>query len=153
MVKTNDVTADGTPILKQEYGLALGRVTNNTKESVWMYRMGHNRIVPRRVIKAVQMTDAWRNYLSELAKKSPIDPAHFFEFKSTLAYGPSYLKIEVRKVEEQIVERTQMPTPQPVPAPIIPAIVAPASPGPVAAVPLKVTLHKNSSKYASRQLL
>ena len=53
MVKTNDVTKDGTPILKQEHGLALGRVTN-TKGSVWTYRMGHNRIVPRRVIKAVQ---------------------------------------------------------------------------------------------------
>ena len=110
MVKTNDVTTDGTPILKQEYGLALGRVTN-TKGSVWTYRMGHNRIVPRRVIKAVQMTDAWRNHLNDLAKRSPIDPTHFFEFKSTLAYGPSDLKIEERKVGEQIVERTQMPTP------------------------------------------
>ena len=103
MVKTNDVTKDGTPIMKQEYGLALGRVTN-TKGSVWTYRMGHNRIVPRRVIKAVQMTDAWRNHLNDLAKRSPIDPAHFFEFKSTLvAYGPSDSKIEERKVEEQIV--------------------------------------------------
>ena len=111
MVKTNDVTKDGTPILKQEYGLALGRVTN-TKGSVWTYQMGHNRIVPRRVIKAVQMTDAWRNHLNDLAKRSLIDPAHFFEFTSTLAsYGPSDLEVEERKVEEQIVERTQMPTP------------------------------------------
>ena len=86
MVKTNDVTTDGTPILKQEYGLVLGRVTN-TKGSVWTYRMGHNRIVPRRVIKEVQMIDTWRNHLNDLAKRSPIDPAHFFEFKSTLAYG------------------------------------------------------------------
>ena len=38
MVKTNDVTSDGIPILKQEYGRALGRVTN-TKGSVWTYRM------------------------------------------------------------------------------------------------------------------
>jgi hypothetical protein len=38
-------------------------------------------------------------------------------------------------VEEQIVERTQMPTSQPRPEPIIPAIVAPASPGPVTAAP------------------
>ena len=91
MVKTNDVTKGGIPILKQEYGLALGRVTN-TKGSVWTYRMGHNRIVPRRVIKAVQMTDAWRNHLNDLAKRSPIDPAHFFEFKSTLAYGPPDLE-------------------------------------------------------------
>ena len=134
MVKTNDVTTDGTPILKQEYGLALGRVTN-TKGSVWTYRMGHNRIVPRRVIKAVQMTDAWRNHLNDLAKRSPIDPAHFFEFKSTLAYGLSDLKIEERKVEEQIVERTQMPTPQPAPEPITPTTVVPASPGPAVAVP------------------
>ena len=123
MVKTNDGTTDGTPILKQEYGLTLGRVTN-TKGSVWTYRMGHNRIVPRRVIKAAQMTDAWRNYLNDLAKRSPIDPAHFFEFKSTLAYGPSDSKIKERKVEEQIVERTQMPTPQPAPESFIPAIVA-----------------------------
>ena len=94
-VKTNDVTTDGTPILKQDYGLALGRVTN-TKGSVWTYRMGQNRIVPRRVIKAVQMTDAWRNHLNDLAKRSLIDPAHFFEFKSTLAYGPSDLEIEDR---------------------------------------------------------
>jgi hypothetical protein len=57
------------------------------------------------------MTDAWRNHLNDLAKRSLIDPAHFFEFKSTLAYGPSDLKIEERKVGEQIVERTQMPTP------------------------------------------
>ena len=139
MVKTNDVTTDGTPILKQEYGLALGRVTN-TKGSVWTYRMGHNRIVPRRVIKAVQMTDFWRNHLNDLAKRSPIDPAHFFEFKSTLAYGPSDSKIEERKVEEQIVERVQMPIPQPASEPIIPAIVVPASPGPVAAAPTQVSL-------------
>jgi hypothetical protein len=39
MVKTNDVTTDGTSILKQEYGLALGRVTN-TKGSVWTYKWG-----------------------------------------------------------------------------------------------------------------
>ena len=97
--------------------------------------MGHNRIVPRRVIKAVQMTDAWRNHLNDLSKRNPINPAHFFEFKSTLAYGPSDLEIEDRKVEEQIVERTQMPTPQPVPELIIPATVAPVTPGPVAAVP------------------
>jgi hypothetical protein len=96
--------------------------------------MGHNRIVPRRVIKAVQMTDAWRNHLDDLSKRSPIDPAHFFEFKSTLSYGPSDLEIEDRKVEEQIVERTQMPAPQPVPEQIIPVTVAPASPEPVAAV-------------------
>ena len=86
--------------------------------------MGHNRIVPRRVIKEVQMIDAWRNHLNDLAKRSPIDSAHFFEFKSTLAYGPSDSKIEERKVEEQIVERTQMPTPQPAPESFIPAIVA-----------------------------
>ena len=76
--------------------------------------------------------------LNDLAKRSPIDPAHFFEFKSTLAYGPSDSKIEERKVEEQIVERIQMPIPQPAPEPIIPAIVAPASPGPVAAAPTQV---------------
>ena len=64
------------------------------------------------MIKEVQMIDAWRNHLNDLAKRSPIDSAHFFEFKSTLAYGPSDLEIEDRKVEEQIVERTQMPTPQ-----------------------------------------
>jgi hypothetical protein len=40
MVNTIDITTDGNPILKQEYGLALGRVTN-TKGSVWTYRMGH----------------------------------------------------------------------------------------------------------------
>jgi hypothetical protein len=28
-----------------------------------------------------QMTDAWRNHLNDLAKRSPIDPLHFFEFK------------------------------------------------------------------------
>ena len=123
MVKTNDVTKDGTPIMKQEYGLALGRVTN-TKGSVWTYRMGHKRIVPRRVIKSVQMTDNCSNHLKDIAKRRPIDPAHFFEFKSTLAYGPSDSKIEEHKVEEQIVERTQMPTPQPAPESFIPAIVA-----------------------------
>ena len=74
------------------------------------------------------MTDAWRNRLHDLAKKSPIDPAHFFDFKSTLVYGTSDSKIEERKVEEQIVERTQkMPIPQPAPDPIIPAIVSSSS--------------------------
>ena len=34
MVKTNDVASDGTPILKQEYDLALGRVTN-TRLTAW----------------------------------------------------------------------------------------------------------------------
>ena len=63
--------------------------------------MGHNRVVPRRVIKAVQMTDEWRTHLNELARRDPIDPAHFFEFKSTLAYGPSDLKTEERVQEEQ----------------------------------------------------
>ena len=73
------------------------------------------------------MTDAWRNHLNNLAKRSPIDPAHFFELKSTLAYGPSDSKIEERKAEEQIVEQIQMPMPQPAAEPIIPAIVAPAT--------------------------
>ena len=102
--------------------------------------MGHNRIVPRLVIKAVQMTDTWRNHLNDLAKRSPIGPAHFFKFKSTLVYGPLDSKIEERKAEEQIVERIQMPTPQPAAEPTVPAIVAPASPGPVAAAPTQVSL-------------
>jgi hypothetical protein len=46
------------------------------------------------------MTDAWRNHLNDLTKRNPIDPAHFFEFKSTLAYGPSDAKIEEHKSEE-----------------------------------------------------
>ena len=85
-------------------------------------------------------TDAWRNHLNDLAKRSPIDPAHFFEFKSTLAYGPSDSKIEERKVEEeQIAERTQMPAVQPAPEPIVPVIVVPASPVPAAATPGQVS--------------
>jgi hypothetical protein len=50
--------------------------------------MDATRVVSRRVIKAVPMTEEWRQYLNELAKRIPINSAKFFEFKSTLAYGP-----------------------------------------------------------------
>ena len=101
LIKSNDVTSNGAPVLKHEHGLSLGRVTN-TKGSVWVYRMGHNRIVPRRIVKAVSMTAEWRTHLNELAKKGPIDPAHMFEFRTTLAYGPSDAKIEERAEEARL---------------------------------------------------
>lgn len=131
LIKSNDVTSDGTPVLKHEYGLALGRVTN-TKGSVWTYRMGHNRIVPRRIIKAVPMTSEWRAHLNELAKKSPIDPAHIFEFRSTLAYGPSDIKSEERTDGNRVEERTstmipamQAIQPEPAATPVTSILPAP----------------------------
>jgi hypothetical protein len=110
LVKSNAVAANGAPVTKQEIGLGLGRVTN-TKASVWVYRMGSNRIVPRRVIKAVQMTDEWRNHLNGLYRQNPIDPAHLFEFRSTLAYGISDVKTEERAEEDRTEERAAITQP------------------------------------------
>eukprot|EP01036_Dinobryon_divergens_P044492 gene44492-biopygen35868 len=107
LVKSNNVaTIDGAPILKQEHGIALGRIPN-TKGSVWLYRMGSKRIVPRRVVKAVPMTEEWRRHLNELAKSRPIDQAHFFEFRSTLEYGPADKE---PKEELPVEERTEANT-------------------------------------------
>jgi hypothetical protein len=107
LVKSNNVaTTDGAPVLKQEHGIALGRIPN-TKGSVWLYRMGSNRIVPRRVVKAVPMTEEWRRHLNELATSKPIDQAHFFEFRSTLEYGPADKE---PKDERTVEERTEANT-------------------------------------------
>jgi hypothetical protein len=44
--------------------------------------------VSRRVIKTVPITEEGRQHLNELAQRRPIDAVKFFEFKSSLAYGP-----------------------------------------------------------------
>ena len=59
LVKSNKIAPDGTPITKQKYAVALGRVIGTTG-SVWVYRMNASRVVPRRVVKAVPMTEEWR---------------------------------------------------------------------------------------------
>eukprot|EP01036_Dinobryon_divergens_P061975 gene61975-biopygen36094 len=69
--------------------------------------MGSKRIVPRRVVKAVPMTEEWRRHLNELAKSRPIDQAHFFEFRSTLEYGPAD---KDPKEERPVEQRTEANT-------------------------------------------
>jgi hypothetical protein len=108
LVKSNNVaTTEGAPVLKQEHGIALGRIPNTKGSVLWLYRMGSNRIVPRRVVKAVPMTEEWRRHLNELATSKPIDQAHFFEFRSTLEYGPADKE---PKDERTVEERTEANT-------------------------------------------
>ena len=143
LTKSNNVsTTSGAPVLKQETGIALGRIPN-TKGSVWLYRMGSNRIVPRRVIKAMPMTEEWRQHLNELASRKPIDPAHFFEFRSTLEYSPSDKEPEEeRTVEERTEANTVINSQRSQPVPIVQPTVAelpvslPASPRPVQQSPV-----------------
>jgi hypothetical protein len=130
LVKSNNVATDGAPVVKNELGIALGRVTN-TKGSVWLYRMGQKRIVPRRVVKAIPMTEEWRQHLRELATQRPVDPAHYFEFRSTLEYSPADREIkdeeraEARTVENTIVNRKPS---QPAAISVQPGVVAPSAP-------------------------
>ena len=63
--------------------------------------------VPRRVVKAVPMTEEWRRHLNELAKSKPIDQSHFFEFRSTLEYSPADKE---PKEERTVEERTEANT-------------------------------------------
>eukprot|EP01037_Dinobryon_pediforme_P030346 gene30346-34384_t len=89
LIQHNDVpTSTGIPAGKNEFALALGRVTN-TKGSVWVYRMGQTRIVARRPIKAVPFTEEWIAHLNELAAQKPVNPKTMFEFRATLEYGAS----------------------------------------------------------------
>jgi hypothetical protein len=90
------------------------------------------RVVSRRVIKAVPMTEERRQHL---AKRRPIiDSAKFFEFKSTLAYGPEDHE-DVKRVTVQPRERSSAIQPQSVqpdskpPAEIVQPVQA-SSPGP-----------------------
>ena len=110
LVKTNNVSSDGVPVTKQEYAIALGRVIGTTG-AVWVYRMDAARVVSRRVIKAVPMTEEWRQHLNDLAKKRPIDSAKFFEFKSTLAYGPEDHE-DVERATVQPRDRSSVIQPQ-----------------------------------------
>ena len=71
------------------------------------------------------MIEEWRQHLNELAKRRPIDSAKFFEFKSTLAYGPEDQE-DVERVTVQPSERcseiqpqTVQPDPLPIPAEIV----------------------------------
>ena len=88
LVQANDSAVTGMPAQKNEFGIALGRVTN-TRGSVWVYRRGHEKIAARRVIKAVPMTNDWLQHIAELAERKPTDPEMIFEFRSTLEYGAS----------------------------------------------------------------
>ena len=138
LVKSNNVAPDGVPIQKNEFGIALGRVTN-TKGSVWLYRMGHKRIVPRRVVKAVPITEEWREHLNALAKQRPIDPANYFEFRSTLEYGPSDMEPNSEeRTERTTVENTVINSrrSQLLPLPIQPTVAE--SPVPLPPVPSPV---------------
>jgi hypothetical protein len=64
-----------------------------------------------RVIKAVPMTEEWRQHLNDLAKRRPIDSAKFFELKSTLAYGPEDHE-DVERVTVQPSDRSSVIQPQ-----------------------------------------
>jgi hypothetical protein len=110
LVKTNNVSSDGVPITKQDYAIALGRVIGTTG-AVWVYRMNAARVVSRRVIKAIPMTEEWRQHINELAKRRPIDATKFFEFKSTLAYGPEDHE-DVERVTVQPSDRSSVIQPQ-----------------------------------------
>ena len=120
LVKTINIAPDGVLVTKQEYGRVIG-----TTGAVWVYRMDAARVVSLRVIKAVPMTEEWRQHLNELAKRRPIDSAKFFEFKSTLAYGPEDQE-DVERVTVQPSERrseiqpqTVQPDSLPIPAEIV----------------------------------
>jgi hypothetical protein len=114
-----------------EYAIALGRVIGTTG-AVRLYRMDASRVMSRHVIKAVLMTEQWRQHLNELAKQRPIDSATFFEFKSTLAYGPENQE-DVKRVTVQSSKRRSMIQPQsvqsnpkPIPAEIVQPVQAPS---------------------------
>ena len=81
LVQANDSAVTGMPAQKNEFGIALGRVTN-TQGSVWVYRCGHEKIAARRVIKAVPITNDWLQHIAELAERKPTDPEMIFEFRS-----------------------------------------------------------------------
>ena len=142
LVKSNKIAPDGTPITKQKYAVALGRVIVTTG-SVWVYRMNASRVVPRRVVKAVPMTEEWRQHLNDLAKSRPIDPAKFFEFKSTLAYGPEDQDDVERATVQPSVKRSEIqpqslqPDPTPIPAEVVQPVQAPTpgKPSTIAALP------------------
>jgi len=131
LVKSNNLAPNGTPITKQQYAISLGRVIGTTG-AVWVYRMNATRIVPRRVVKAVPMTEEWRQHLNDLAKRRPIDPAQFFEFKSTLSYGPEDQENVERTTVQPSVKRSEIhpqsvqPDPQPIQAEVAQPVEAPA---------------------------
>ena len=104
-IQHNDVpTSTGIPTGKNEFALALGRVTN-TKGSVWVYHMGQTRIVARRPIKAVPFPEEWiAHNLNELAAQKPINPKTMIEFRATLDYGAS------DKAEDLFEANSLMPT-------------------------------------------
>ena len=93
--------------------------------------MDASRVVSSRVIKAVPMTEEWRQHINELAKRRPIDIAKFFEFKSTLAYGPEDHE-DVERVTVQPSDRSSVIKPQSVqpesnpPADIVQPVQAPS---------------------------
>ena len=156
LVKTNNVSSDGVPVTKQEYAIALGRVIGTTG-AVWVYRMDAARVVSRRVIKAVPMTEEWRQHLNDLAKQKPIDSAKFFEFKSALAYGPEDHE-DVERVTVQPSDRSSVIQPQSVqpdskpPAEIVQPVQAP-SPGPTSVstasprIPVSPIMSQRASPY------
>ena len=67
-------------VKKNEFAIALG---HNTPRSVWVYRKGASRIVPRRPIKASPMSDDWINFMNALADKKAISVSTMFEFRET----------------------------------------------------------------------
>ena len=79
LVQTNDVGTEGMPVKKNEFVIALNRAAN-TKGGVWVYRRGHKKAVVRRVLKAVPITEDWKQHMNELAKEKPINRKQFFEF-------------------------------------------------------------------------
>ena len=89
------------------------------------------RVVSRRVIKAVPMTEEWRQHINELAKRRPIDSAKFFEFKSILAYGPEDHE-DMERVTVKPSDRSSVIRPQSVqpdskpPAEIVQPVQAPS---------------------------
>jgi hypothetical protein len=89
------------------------------------------RVVSRRAIKAVPMTEEWRQHLNDLAKRRLIDSAKFFEFKSALAYGPEDHE-DVERVTVQPSDRSSVIQPQSVqsdskpPAEVIQPVQAPS---------------------------
>ena len=124
LVKKNNVSSDGVRYCT--------RKSNRYHRCRRLYRMDASRVVSRRVIKAVLMTEQWRQHLNELAKQRPIDSATFFEFKSTLAYGPENQE-DVKRVTVQSSERRSMIQPQsvqsnpkPIPAEIVQPVQAPS---------------------------
>ena len=68
-MQTNDVGTEGMPVKKNEFVIALNRAAN-TKGGVWVYRRGHKKAVVRRVLKAVPITEDWKQHMNELAKET-----------------------------------------------------------------------------------